>query len=193
MRNVFHCHRCNLFFIVVLALTSSVLFLLLISGDRFAATFFPLRHIKKRVPTQTPYVAMTVAWILSALAAIPNLFVRKMYEIQWKDHDQVWCTEEWPRYFAGYDIANRRCLYSYPERAAYYITLVVLMYLVPIIGMVMAYTAIIKKLWRRAIPGEVMTTHRSFQLKSRKKVGSCLFCLGAGGAVKKTNCQFAQV
>ena len=75
----------------VMALTSSVLFLLLISGDRFAAIFFPLRHIKKNVPTQTPYVAMTVAWILSIVVAIPNLLIRKMYEIQWKDHDQVWC------------------------------------------------------------------------------------------------------
>ena len=169
-------NRRNLFVILVLALTSSVLFLLLISGDRFAAIFFPLRHFKKRVPIQTPYVAMTVAWILSIVAAIPNLFVRKMYEIQWKDHDQVWCTEEWPRYFAGYDVANRRCLYSYPERASYYIILVILMYLVPIIGMVMAYTAIIKKLWSRTVPGEVVTTHRSFQIKSRKKVSVFVFC-----------------
>ena len=154
-------------FLVVLALTSSVLFLLLISADRFAAVFFPLRHIRKRVPTQIPYVAMTLAWILAIIAAFPNLLIQKMYEIQWKDYHQVWCSEEWPRYFSG--VANRRCLYSYPERSAYYITLVVLMYLLPVFGMAMAYSAIIKKLWGRNIPGEVMEKHKVL-LKSKKKV-----------------------
>ena len=102
----------------MLFLTASVLFMAVIAGERFFAIVFPLKARLTR-----PYqhvVVVVVTWTAAVLVALPELFVREMYQLFWLDHHEVWCSEEWPKY-ARMDQANSsHCLYDYPQRQIYY-------------------------------------------------------------------------
>lgn len=146
-----------------MSLTASVLYMAVIAGERFLAIVLPLK-----VRLSKPYqhaIIMAVVWSVAAAVAVPNILVRQMNALVWKDFYEVWCYEKWPRYASENQGNSTACLYDYPGRQLYYNLQVVVMYFVPIVVMTFAYSIIIYKINRRRVPGE--QTARTLALQQR--------------------------
>ena len=76
--------------LTVLAVTSSVLTLTVISVERFMAIVFPLR---RRWTIQQTAVVMVVTWLVAVGVAAPHLAIQKRNELQWLDRHEIWCAE----------------------------------------------------------------------------------------------------
>ncbi|CAH1794995.1 unnamed protein product [Owenia fusiformis] len=152
------------YFWQVIAVTSSVLTLTLISGDRFFAIVFPL---KARMTEKRAVFLIITTWIISIAVATPHLFSRRMFQLNWKNRVETWCTEDWPKVALGK--IDGTCKWDQPQRRIYYTCFVVLMYFIPVIVMIVAYTIIVYALNKKK-PGEqtrrLITQHET----ARKKV-----------------------
>ena len=151
-------------FIVVLSLVASVLSLTLIAYDRFFGIVFAL---KAHMTDRRARTSLILIWIFSALIASPILFTRELKIRVWKDHTERWCDDEWP---VSFDVQNNVTVHSMPSRTAYYVTVSIVLYFIPMIIMTLAYSRIIMKLWMSAIPVEKMDKRVEAQARARKKV-----------------------
>lgn len=147
-----------------MAVTSSVLNLMSISVERFFAIVFPLK--KQKTPLVT-VIVVCINWLISIGMALPHLIVRRTFEYYWADRHEVWCDEVWPKIYTDTD-----CHTKMPGRVVYYTIVCVVMYFIPILVMVCAYTIIVIKMVMRKRPGTFVTTYRQVQDKSRRKVWS---------------------
>ena len=142
--------------------TSSVLTLTVISVERFLAIVFPF---KARWSTFHTAIIVTGTWFLSASVACPQLVVRRVSEYQWKDRNEVICDEVWPRVYR-----DSTCNTYQPIKLAYYIVGGVVMYFVPIVVMVTAYSIITMRLIKRKVPGTLASASSSAQDRKKRKV-----------------------
>ncbi|ESO87457.1 hypothetical protein LOTGIDRAFT_127828 [Lottia gigantea] len=141
-------------FIQVLALTSSVLTLTVISIERYIAIVHPFK------PKWSPVITGSIIiadWVLAIAIATPHLFVRKQYQ-------QV-CSAKWPTYYIDKD-----CETSEPGKIIYYIIEGCIMYFLPIVIMIITYTIISVRLLVRKTPGVVITSTATTQQKAKRKV-----------------------
>ncbi|XP_041363412.1 QRFP-like peptide receptor [Gigantopelta aegis] len=149
-------------FVQVVVVTSSVLTLTVISVERFLAIVFPLKA--RWSPFHTAII-VTAIWFVSASVACPQLVVRSVFEYQWKDRNEVFCDEVWPRVYQ-----DSACNTFQPTKLAYYIMGGVVMYFVPIVVMVTAYTIITVKLIRRRVPGSSISGTTNARDRTKRKV-----------------------
>ena len=155
-------HLLFVFLFVVVAVSSSVLNMTAISVERFFAIVYPL---KPRMPPWLTGIVVSLNWFLAVGIASPHLFVRVQYEYYWADRHQVWCDENWPRVYT-----DAKCHTKSPGKTIYYTVEGIVMYFVPIVVMVVAYSLILVKMVRRKHPGLTLTTVTPAQERSRKKV-----------------------
>ncbi|XP_055954384.1 QRFP-like peptide receptor [Patella vulgata] len=149
-------------FIQVLALTSSVLTLTVISVERFMAIVFPFKA--KWSPWVTGGIVI-VDWLAAIAVAAPHLAVRHQHEQIWKDRHEVWCEEVWDKYYK-----DEKCTSYEPGKIIYYVIEATVMYFLPILIMIVAYTVISVKLLIRKAPGAVISATASAQERAKRKV-----------------------
>lgn len=153
----------------VLVVTSSVFFLTIIAAERFFSIVYPLKARFTRPSVHLAIILFT--WAASAAVAWPNLYTRQLNSIKWKDYDQRYCAEVWPRVIKGPDPENPFiCLYIYPSRRLYYILQVTVLYFLPILIMAIVYAVIVYTLYKRKVPGNESDIVRQLQARTRKKV-----------------------
>lgn len=75
-----------------MCLLASVLTLAAVAVERFIAVIFPLKTMHLR-PGQI-YVAVTAIWVTSATVGLPLYVFREEQRRQWKDHLEIWCSED---------------------------------------------------------------------------------------------------
>lgn len=143
-------------------MTSSVLTLTAISVERFFAIVFPLKRYKTPVTTT---VVVCLNWLVSTGMALPHLIVRRTFEYYWANRHEIWCDEVWPQVYIDTD-----CHTEMKGRDIYYTTVCVVMYFIPILVMVCAYTVIVIKMIVGKRPGSLVVTSKEIQDKSRRKV-----------------------
>ena len=85
---------------------------------------------------------------------------------QWADFTVAYCLEEWPISYYLNERTNE-CEKRQPMREAYHMILSVTLFLLPVLIMFGAYSAILRKLWTSQIPGE--SNEASIQAQSRSK------------------------
>lgn len=146
----------------MLAVTSSVLTLTAISVERFFAIVFPLKH--RLTPVFTVAVIMAI-WTISAGMASPHLIVRRRFEYYWSNRHEIWCEEVWPKVYI-----DKECHTKAPGRIIYYTVVCVVMYFIPVLIMLCAYTVILVKLVLRKRPGTLVTVTKQAQDRCRRKV-----------------------
>ncbi|KAK3089852.1 hypothetical protein FSP39_007073 [Pinctada imbricata] len=111
-----------------------------------------------------------IVWLISIAVATPILVYRKVYSREWKDHIELWCDDaEWPLVERAADDQNPPSFYR-PGRIAYWTTISIFLFILPISAMVGAYCGIIKTLWKTKKPGERISKDNRVQNKMKRKV-----------------------
>ncbi|XP_071133277.1 substance-P receptor-like [Mytilus edulis] len=149
-------------FVQVLSVTLSVLTLTCISIERFLAIVFPL---KGKMTKRGIYISISVTWISSLAIASPHLFIHELVDMQFRNRKDTICQESWPKYYT-----DTKCKTEEPGKKIYYTIEGVVMYFIPILVMIVAYSIIIMKLTFRKIPGNITTSSTSSHDKIRRKV-----------------------
>ena len=118
------------------SVASSILTLLAISFDRFWAIIFPL---KRRVSFFAARLILGVIWLISLLVMAPFLYAQRVIVGQ---QGYKICIEDWSPAFNPVTAPKD-----------YTLVLFVTLYVFPLLTMVVMYSVIVSKLWRRQIPG----------------------------------------
>ncbi|KAL8565445.1 hypothetical protein ACOMHN_049422 [Nucella lapillus] len=150
-------------FCQVVVVTSSVLTLTVISVERFMAIIFPLRG---RWTTCATATIIVVVWVVAVVVASPHLFVRHVFEQQWKDRLEVWCAEDWPQVYKD----EVTCDTWEPGKVVYYSIEGIVMYVVPVVIMIVTYTLITHRLLTRSFPGTLISSTVAAQERAKRKV-----------------------
>lgn len=148
-------------FVQVFSVTLSVLTLTSISFERFMAIVFP---VKGKLSLRGIYLLIILSWLLSLGIASPQLFIRELVVMQFRNRDDIVCQERWTKYYTD------TCGTVEPGRRIYYTVEAVVMYIVPAIVMVIAYTIIVGKLYCKRIHPSFSTALAANQDKTRRKV-----------------------
>ncbi|GFO12465.1 neuropeptide ff receptor 2 [Plakobranchus ocellatus] len=159
--------KVNTFF-QVLAVTASVLTLMVIAVERFLAVLMPFKgHF-------SPFVtgcAIAVVWVVAIGTAAPQLAVRRQFKIHWLNRVDIWCAEDWPEYYI-----DSECNTEAPGKEIYYIIEAIVMYFLPIGVMVFAYSAIAYKLLFTKHAGNAPADGKlSAHDRAKRKVTKMLF------------------
>lgn len=132
---------------------SSILTLLAISFDRFWAIVFPF---KRRISFFIARIILVVIWVISLSVMAPFLYAQRV--IVGSDGYE-YCIEKWSPAFN-------------PVTAPKDFTLILFttLYAFPLLTMVVMYSVIVSKLWRRQIPG-IRSTREDLRTRAlRRKV-----------------------
>lgn len=135
------------------SVASSILTLLAITFDRFWAIIFPF---KRRPSFFAARFGLGVVWVISLTVMAPFLYAQRVvvgsegYEI---------CIEDWSPAFNPVTAAKD-----------YTLVLFITLYVFPLLTMVVMYSIIVSKLWRRQIPGFRSSQDELRSRALRKKV-----------------------
>ena len=132
---------------MILSSGVSVGSLVAIALDRFCAVFFPT---KRPLLTRRPYATLTIIWVLYGVLASPVLVVTKVLGKE----DAVACKLVQEAYF-------RKILALL--LAIFYASL-------PAIAIRVIYPAILIRLWKRKLPGNLSTTNQEIRDRTNRKV-----------------------
>ncbi|ESO98043.1 hypothetical protein LOTGIDRAFT_174447 [Lottia gigantea] len=150
--------------ISVVSLVASVLSLTLIAYDRFFGIVFAMKaHMSERKAK----TSLLIIWLISSIVGSPILMYRRLKEREWADHTEQWCDDEWPVY-VYYD--NNATVTTMPLRKAYYTSVTVVLYFIPMLIMIVAYSVIIWTLKTQTTPGEHVPGGNRNQQRARRKV-----------------------
>lgn len=144
--------------------TSSVLTLTVISIERFFAIVFPLRG---KMSIMVTGLLIALSWLVSAAIAAPQLFVRQVLTYEYSNRNDVFCVEIWPKVYK-----NTACVGHEPWKTVYYTIEGIVMYVIPVVIMIGAYSVIAFKLLLRRVPGNTIGSRTSSQDRTRKKVST---------------------
>ncbi|KAK3090155.1 hypothetical protein FSP39_009529 [Pinctada imbricata] len=114
-------------------------------------------------------ISLIFIWLVSFLVALPILLYREEKSRQWLDHLEVWCDDTWPS-INDNENTFQETTKSMKMRSAYFISVSVIMYFIPMLVMGIAYAVIIHKLWISTIPGELVDSRVQQQARTKKKV-----------------------
>lgn len=73
-----------------------MLTLTVISVERFVAIVFPLRP---GFTLRSTGAAIVAVWIVACAIAAPQLHVRYVQEVKWRNRHVIQCLERWPQYY----------------------------------------------------------------------------------------------
>lgn len=139
-------------FSYALSIAASIFALLLISLDRYYAVL----HALKRRPLllRSTKCATLGIWIFSCAFMSPYLFQFRVVR----------------RYSTSFCIISWSPLDNVTASRAYFITVFVFLYSLPLLGIGFAYSLIGSNLWRRKIPGQQIKSNRRVADRSKHKV-----------------------
>lgn len=140
-------------FVQGLSFASSVLTLTAIAVNRFFAVFFPLKMPAISGPLTS--IGIGVIWLVSIAIASPMLYAQKVIE----EDCGVQCKEQWSPAFDGE---------TSPK--IYTLVLLISLYVVPLVVITILYTAIVRKVWKRQVPGNIIAPNRLVELLTKKRV-----------------------
>ena len=140
-------------FVQGLSIACSVLTLVAMAVNRYFAVFYPLKMgTGKSLSTMT----IVVIWVVSCATASPMLYAMKVIG---KADGNLHCAEEWSPAFDG-ESSNRN----------YTIFLLMLLYALPVATVSVLYTAVVRKVWRRQVPGNITAPNQLVELATKKRV-----------------------
>ena len=154
-----------LYYIMPIAISSSVFTMLFISFDRFYAIFYPFKEKVFR----NPKILSAIIWISSVILMLPYVFSAKVNYSH--IHMDYLCENSWPW-------GNRG-----KGTTIFHIVVFILVYALPLSITIVIYSLICRKLWLRKIPGNVTDGNRAAAEKSKRKVVRLLVILCAVFAV----------
>ncbi|XP_068744524.1 QRFP-like peptide receptor [Montipora capricornis] len=140
-------------FIQGISLASSVLTLTAIAVNRFFAVFFPLKMPGLSKPLTNFVIGLI--WVVSCAIASPMLYAMKVV----KKDCIVQCYERWS---PAFDDKSSPKIYT--------LVLLVSLYIVPLSVMTVLYTAIVRKVWTRQVPGNIIAPNQLVELATKKRV-----------------------
>lgn len=132
-------------------LNAAILTLAVIAADRFIAIFFPLR---RAINSRKAIWLIAATWFVPAIPSTIFLYVNRIYEFRGNSY----CLEFWEP-----DIPT---IYNTVYSAAD----VILFYALPLLEIIVLYSAIIYKIWMRKIPGQTTTANQQLEMKAKKNV-----------------------
>ena len=125
--------------------------LAIIAADRFIAIFFPLR---RTINSRKAIWLIVASWVVPALPSSIFLYVNQLFEFR----GTVYCVEIWAPTIPLYV----NTIYSTAD--------LIVFYTLPLLEIIILYSAIIYKIWMRKIPGQVTTANQQVELKAKKNV-----------------------
>ena len=138
-------------FLATCTVNAAILTLAIIAADRFIAIFFPLR---RTINSRKAIWLIAASWVVPALPSSIFLYVYHLFEFG----GAVYCVEIWA-----------------PTIPLYINTILstadlIVFYALPLLEIILLYSAIIYKIWMRKIPGQVTTANQQVELKAKKNV-----------------------
>ena len=138
-------------FLTFCTVNAAILTLAVIAADRFIAIFFPLR---RAISSRKAVWLIAAAWVAPALPGSIFLYVYRIIEFKGK----VYCIEKWEPLIPDY-------INTVISAADF-----IVFYTLPLLEIIILYSAIIYKIWVRKIPGQVTTANQQLELKAKKNV-----------------------
>ena len=138
-------------FLASCTFNAAILTLAVIAADRFIAIFFPLR---RALSSRKAFWLIAVTWLAPALPCSIFLYVNKLFEF----HGTVYCVEIWEPTISR----DVNTVYSTAD--------FIVFYALPLLEIIILYSAIIYKIWMRKIPGQVTAANQQLELKAKKNV-----------------------
>lgn len=140
-------------FVQGLSIACSVLTLIAIAVNRFFAVFYPLQMgSTKSLST----FAIAFIWLVSIATSSPMLYAMKVIQ---REDGNLHCIEQWSPAFED-ESPNRN----------YTLFLITLLYALPLAAITVFYTAIVRKVWKRQVPGNLTAPNQLVELATRKRV-----------------------
>ena len=138
-------------FIQGLSMACSVLTLTAIAINRFFAVFFPLKIFGNSLSE----IIIGLIWLASCTIASPMLYAMKVVE----QDGNLQCVEQWSPAFD-----------EETSRKTYTLFLLALLYALPLGVISVLYTAVVRKVWRRQVPGNITAPNQLVELITKKRV-----------------------
>ena len=139
-------------FVQGFSLACSVLTLAAIAVNRFFAVFFPL---KMGFGKSASTVVICLIWLASCATASPMLYAMKVIKVD----GNLQCVEKWTPLFNGES-----------SKKTYTLLLLTLLYALPLGIITVLYTAVVRKVWRRQVPGNITSPNQQLELVTKKRV-----------------------
>lgn len=139
-------------FVQGMSMACSVLTLTAIAVNRFFAVFFPLKVGSSK---SLSAIVIGFSWLVSCAIASPMLYAMKVIEVD----GNLQCKEQWAPAFDG-ELS--------PE--IYTLLLLTLLYALPLTVITVLYTAVVRKVWRRQVPGNIIVPNQLVELVTKKRV-----------------------
>lgn len=140
-------------FIIATTIAASIVALFLVSLERFCAVIYPLKYIKF---IHNKKLLTAIIWLVSFASMIVFLVVHRVNEF---NDGTVLCQIEWNPEF-----------HPYHSPKVFYSLVSIILYVVPLSCTSVMYIIIIRKLWRRRVPGNRSEVNRRAAIRSRKSV-----------------------
>lgn len=140
-------------FVIAVTIAASIIALFLLSLERFCAVVYPLKYF----PMVHNKKFLTVCvWGVSALIMIVYLIV---YRVNNYNDKTYWCQLIWEP-----ELNNQK------SPKTFYLIVFLLLYLIPLAAIAFMHTSIMRRLWRRKVPGNRHELNRRAALRSRRSV-----------------------
>ena len=138
-------------FLALCTVNAAILTLAVIAADRFIAIFFPMR---RTISSRTAVWLIAASWVAPALPSSLFLYVYRLFDF----NGTLYCLEQWAPAIPLYI----NTIYSTVD--------IILFYALPLVEIIIFYSAIIYKIWMRKIPGQATSVNQQLELKAKKSV-----------------------
>ncbi|XP_055010772.1 neuromedin-K receptor-like isoform X2 [Boleophthalmus pectinirostris] len=138
-------------FFPITAMFSSIYTMAVIAVDRYMAIIHPL---KPRLSSTSTKGIIVLIWIVALLLAFPQCY----YSVTHFNNPNTVCRVDWPDNLGG------------THQLSYHYSLIVLIYLLPLLVMVVTYSLVGRSLWGAHIPGEASDHYPNLMTSKRKVV-----------------------
>ena len=139
-------------FVQAVSMACSVSTLTAIAVNRFYAVFYPL---KMGFSKSLSSVIIGFIWLVSCATASPMLYAMKVIEVE----GNLQCVEQWT---PAFDDESSHKNFS--------LLLLSLFYALPLAVITVLYTAVVRKVWRRQVPGNITAPNQLVELATKKRV-----------------------
>ncbi|XP_013420643.1 QRFP-like peptide receptor [Lingula anatina] len=149
-------------FMQVSTVTVSVSTNMAIGFDRFWAVYYPLKS--RLFSGARVKIVIAIIWGISISLAMPMLVVgRYSFMHEYKGRTYIDCAETW----------------ALTSKRIYGLIVLVFTYIIPLTIMIVTYSLVGRRLWRRTAPGNANVARDTAQLQSKRKVIKMLLTIVA--------------
>ncbi|XP_061491190.1 substance-K receptor [Rhineura floridana] len=137
-------------FIPVTAMFVSIYSMTAVAAERYMAIIYPF---KRKLSASHTKVVIGMIWLVAFGLAFPQFFYAQINN----DNGMTKCIVAWPEDF-------------HQKHLMYHVTVIVLVYLLPLLVMFITYSAIGSALWNKAVPGDhTNRVYNQHQITAKKK------------------------